>query len=107
MKYIIEVGLEYSDGDSTSLGYIGSIKYSFIEKASKGEVKYLDKYGDIAINKMFSLANKKDARVYDNETKVDNDIKLLRKNFTGLHYIFGRVRIDEEMAKTIRKERKR
>ena len=27
MKYIIEVGMEYNDGDSTSLGYIGSIKY--------------------------------------------------------------------------------
>lgn len=106
MKYIIEVGLDYQDGDSILLGYIGSIKYSFIDKASRGEVKYLDKYGDVAINKMFSLAHKKDARVYDNETKVDNDIKLLRENFTGLHYIFHRVNVSEETAKAIRKERK-
>lgn len=106
MKYIIEVGMEYNDGDSASLGYIGSIKYSFIEKASKGEVKYLDKYGDVAINKMFSLAHKKDARVYDTEIKVDNDIKLLRKNFTGLHYVFCKVRIDEEAAKAMRQQRK-
>ena len=106
MKYIIEVGIDYQDGDSISLGYIGSIKYSFIDKASRGEVKYLDKYGDVAINKMFSLAHKKDARVYDNETKVDNDIKLLRKNFTGLHYIFCKITINEETAKAIRKERK-
>lgn len=106
MKYIIEVGMEYNDGDSASLGYIGSIKYSFIEKASKGEVKYLDKYGDVAINKMFSLAHKKDARVYDTEIKVDNDIKLLRKNFTGLHYVFCKVKIDEEAAKAMRQQRK-
>lgn len=106
MKYIIEVGMEYNDGDSASLGYIGSIKYSFIEKASKGEVKYLDKYGDVAINKMFSLAHKKDARVYDTEIKVDNDIKLLRKNFTGLHYVFCKVKIDEEAAKVMRQQRK-
>lgn len=106
MKYIIEVGMEYNDGDSALLGYIGSIKYSFIEKASKGEVKYLDKYGDVAINKMFSLAHKKDARVYDTEAKVDSDIMLLRKNFTGLHYVFGKVKVDEETARAIRKERK-
>lgn len=106
MKYIIEVGMGYSDGDSMSLGYISSIKYSFIEKASKGEVKYLDRHGDVAINKMFSLAHKKEARIYDTEDKVDADIKLLRTNFTGLHYVFGKIRIDEETAKLMRKQRK-
>jgi hypothetical protein len=106
MKYIIEVGLEYNDGDSASLGYIGSIKYSFIEKASRGEVKYIDRHGDVAINKMFSLSHKKDARVYNTEAKVDEDISLLRKNFTGLHYVFCKIRIDDDTAKAIRKERK-
>lgn len=107
MKYIIEVGIDYQDGEPISLGYISSIKYSFIEKASRGEVKYLDKYGDVAINKMFSLAHKKDARVYDNETKVDNDIKLLRKNFNGLRYIFVKIPISDEDAKLIRQRRKK
>lgn len=106
MKYIIKVGIDYGDGDSASIGYIGSIKYSFIDKASKGEVKYLDRYGDVAINKMFSLVHKNSARVYDNETKVDNDIKLLRNNFNGLHYVFCKISIDEEIAKAMRKERK-
>ena len=107
MKYLIKVGLEYSDGDSAEIGYIGSIKYGFIEKASKGQIKYTDKWGDIEINKMFSLARKKEARVYDNETKVDNDIKLLRKNFNGLRYIFVKIPISEEDAKIIRQRRKK
>lgn len=106
MKWVIEVGLDYGYGDSASLGYIGSIKYSFIDKASKGEVEYLDRHGDVAINKMFSLAGNKGARVYNSETKVDEDIKLLRDNFTGMHYVFGKVRVDEETAKAIRRERK-
>lgn len=106
MKYIIEVGIDYQDGEPISLGYIGSIKYSFIERAARGEVKYLDKYGDVAINKMFSLGNKKDARVYDNEIKIDNDIRALRSNFAGLHYMFCKVNITEDEARAIRSGRK-
>ena len=105
MKYLIKVGIDYGEGSSAELGYIGAIKYKFIEKASKGEVKYLDKYGDVEINKMFTLERKRSARVYDTETKVDSDIKLLRNNFTGLHYVFIKIPIDDETAKTIRKER--
>lgn len=106
MKYIIEVKIDYQQGEPIKLGFISSIKYNFIEKAARGEVKYLDKYGDVAINKMFSLGNKKEARVYDNEIKIDNDIKVLRNNFTGLHYMFCKVTITEDEAKAIRSGRK-
>ena len=44
--------------------------------------------------------------LYDNEIKIDNDIKVLRSNFTGLHYMFCKVSITEDEAKVIRSGRK-
>ena len=94
MKYIIEVKIDYQQGEPIELGFISSIKYNFIEKAARGEVKYLDKYGDVAINKMFSLGNK------------NNEIIALRSNFAGLHYMFCKVNITEDEARAIRSGRK-
>lgn len=105
MKYLIKVGLDYGENCSTELGYIRSISYSYIKKASSGEVQYRDKYGDVDIKKMFHLSLRKQARVYDSEKKVNEDIQLLRNDFNGLHYVFIKIEISEEEAKQIRGKR--
>lgn len=107
MKYIIKVGMGYGDGSSAALGFIGSIKYGFMEKAARGEVDYVDKHGDIAINKMFTLENKKKARVYNNEESVDTDVNLLRNNFNGLSYLFVKVPVQDSEAKAMRVARRK
>lgn len=106
MKYIIKVAMGYGDGSMAPLGYIASIKYGFIEKAARGEVGYIDKYGDIAINKMFKLEKKSAARVYNTQDSVEKDITLLKRNFNGLHYFFLPVQVSDNDARLMRSHRK-
>lgn len=107
MKYIIKVILNFEESGSADLGYVGSIKYSFIEKAARDEVVYRDRYGEVIINKMFSIERATRARVYDTEAKLASDLALLRDNFSGLHYEFNVVPISEADAIKIRNSRKK